>query len=96
MICRAESPGVERFARAHEDQLRVVGLGTQDDLESARDFVTDGGITFTMLWDESFDSWIQLDIRGQPAALLFDADGTPLGAWNGIFDEDEVIDLIEA
>ena len=96
MICRAESPGVERFARAHEGQLRVIGLGTQDDLELARDFVVYGGITFTMLWDESFESWIQLGIRSQPAAILFDADGTPLGSWNGILDEDEIIDLIEA
>ena len=96
MICRAESPGVEQFARTHEDKLRVIGLGTQDDLELARDFVADGGITFTMLWDETFESWVQLGIRGQPTAILFDADGTPLGTWNGFIDEDKVLDLIDA
>ena len=96
MICRAESPGLEQFARTHEDKLRVIGLGAQDDLESARDFVADGGITFTMLWDESFESWIQLGVRGQPMAILFDADGTPLGTWSGFLDEGQILDLIEA
>ena len=53
-----------------------------------------------MLWDESFESWIELGIRGQPAAILFAADGARLGAWVGAwvgpFDENEVLQLIEA
>ena len=73
-----------------------MGLGTQDDLEQARDFVADGGITFDMLWDESFRSWLELGIRSQPAAILFAADGARLGAWIGAFDEDEVLRLIDA
>ena len=74
----------------------MIGLGTQDDLALARDFVADGGITFTMLWDESFESWIQLGVRGQPTAILFDAGGKPLGTWTGLLDERAVLDLIGA
>ncbi|MCC6438861.1 MAG: hypothetical protein IT196_27810 [Acidimicrobiales bacterium] len=73
-----------------------MGLGTQDDLDYAQDFVEKGGITFTMLWDESFESWIELGVRGQPAAILYAADGTMLESWVGPFDESEVLGLIEA
>ena len=49
-----------------------------------------------MLWDESFESWIELGVRGQPAAILYAADGTMLERWVGPFDESEVLGLIEA
>jgi hypothetical protein len=93
-VCRAESPGVEQFARDNADKLQLVGLGTQDDLELARDFVAAGGITFTMLWDQSFRSWIDLNIRSQPAAILYSADGTQLAEWSGPFNEGAVLELI--
>lgn len=73
-----------------------MGLGTQDDLDQARDFVADGGITFDMYWDESYRSWLELGIRSQPAAILYAADGQRLGSWSGRFDEDEVLELIGA
>ena len=47
-----------------------------------------------MLWDESSRSWVELGIRGQPAAILFAADGAPLQRWVGPFDEREVLRLI--
>jgi peroxiredoxin len=71
----------------------VVGLGTQDSLGEARDFVARYGTTFTMLWDESFRSWRQLGISGQPAAVLLAPDGTEIERWLGQFPEDEVVRL---
>jgi hypothetical protein len=49
-----------------------------------------------MYWDESFESWDQLGLASQPAAALFAADGTPLGAWLGRIPETEVLQLIGA
>lgn len=74
----------------------MVGLGTQDDLELARDFVAKGGITFTMLWDEGARSWLELGVRSQPAAVLFAGDGTELGRWQGRIDEGELLELVGA
>ena len=54
----------------------MIGLGTQDSLKEAREFVEDRGTTFTMLWDESFQSWIELGVTSQPTAVLFTPDGT--------------------
>ena len=93
-MCRAEAPGVEQFARANEDQLTVVGLGTQDDVDDADRFVDDYGTTFTMLWDSTDQSWLALDVVRQPAAVLYSADGEELGRWQGAFSEDEVLALL--
>jgi hypothetical protein len=93
-VCRAEAPGVEQFARQHADQLHVIGLGTQDDLEMANEFVDEFGITHTLLWDESFQSWAELGVSLQPSAQLYDADGALLAEWLGPFDESEVLDLV--
>lgn len=49
-----------------------------------------------MLWDEGFDSWTQLGVVAQPAAVLFSADGKELGRWSGAFDESDVLRLIGA
>ena len=49
-----------------------------------------------MLWDESFQSWQALGVTGQPAAVLFAADGTPITTWFGAFPEDEVLSLSAA
>jgi len=46
-----------------------------------------------MLWDESFQSWQDLNIASQPAAILFAADGVPISGWSGGFPEDEVLQL---
>jgi hypothetical protein len=72
----------------------VIGLGTQDSLGQAEDFVEDYGTeSFTMLWDESFQSWQALGVASQPAAVMFAADGTLITDWIGAFPEDEVLRL---
>jgi len=52
-----------------------------------------GTQSFTMLWDESFQSWQALGIASQPAAVLFSAEGAPIAKWSGAFPEDEVLSL---
>lgn len=49
-----------------------------------------------MLWDQSARSWRELGIRSQPAAILYSAQGKKLGQWQGIIDEDKVLQLIGA
>lgn len=73
----------------------MVGLGTQDSLQEAKDFVDEFGIrSAQMLWDESFDSWLALGIRGQPNAILFDAEGTGLFLFPGYIDTDAVLEEV--
>ncbi len=73
----------------------MVGLGTQDSLGDAEDFTKDYGTqSFTMLWDESFETWQAIGITSQPSAVLLAADGTPISGWVGAFPEDEVLRLV--
>ena len=72
----------------------MVGLGGQDTYGEAVEFVERYGTkSFRMLYDESFQSWSDLGIRGQPVAILFDTEGKGQYTWFGPFDEDEVLEL---
>ena len=44
-----------------------------------------------MLWDESFETWLEIGITAQPSAVLLAADGTPIQGWIGPFPEDDVL-----
>ena len=68
-----------------------MGLGTQDDARQAKQFVERYQLTHTMLWDESFESWLELGVRGQPAGMLFAADGSLIRRWSGPIPEDDVL-----
>lgn len=72
----------------------MIGLGTRDSGNEAADFVrTYETYSFPMYWDETYESWIALGITGQPAALLFAADGTFIAGWSGSFPVDDVLAL---
>ncbi len=74
--------------------MLVVGLGTQDDLTLAREFVESTGISsFQMLWDESFDSWAQLGVASQPAWALFTASGEQV---DGSYGEIDTVSVLES
>ncbi|MCP5026687.1 MAG: hypothetical protein GY929_10430 [Actinomycetia bacterium] len=71
-----------------------MGLGTQDSLEQAADFVADNGtVSFPMLWDPSSESWAVYGIQSQPAAILLEPGGQPITGWLGRFSPDDVLDL---
>jgi hypothetical protein len=46
-----------------------------------------------MLWDESFQSWIELGVSSQPTAVLLAPDGSIITGWIGAFPEDTVLEL---
>ena len=72
-----------------------MGLGTQDNLEMAAAFIeVTGTVSFPMLWDESFESWVHFGIPGQPAGVLLDADGYVIDAWLGPIPEQQVLDTL--
>ena len=74
--------------------MRVIGLGTQDDGAYAAEFVESRETySFPMYWDETFESWLAFGVTGQPAAVLLSPSGETLGAWRGMFPEDDVLEL---
>ena len=73
----------------------MIGLGTQDSLGEAEDFVDEYGTTFPMLWDESFRSWIEIGVSSQPTAVFLSPGGTILTGWVDPFPEDSVLELAD-
>jgi thiol-disulfide isomerase/thioredoxin len=91
-ICAAEAPGVEAFAKANGDKVTVVGIGTQDDLALAEDFVASYGVdTPQMLWDPGFESWQALQITGQPTWVLLSPGGEEIDRWQGALPAEAVL-----
>jgi hypothetical protein len=61
----------------------------------ATDFVTEYGTeSFPMLWDPTFDSWLQLGVSSQPAWILVSPDGTLVEGSYGAIDEGLVLDYL--
>jgi thiol-disulfide isomerase/thioredoxin len=91
-ICASEAPAVEAFAKRHADAVTVVGIGTQDDLALAEDFVSTYGVsTPQMLWDPGFESWQALEITGQPTWVLLSPGGEEISRWQGSLPEEEIL-----
>ena len=91
-MCRGEAPEIEQLARDHADELKVVGLGTQDSLAEAEEFLKEFEMTSTdLLWDDGFDSWQALGIRAQPAGILLGTDGKVVASWQGPVSPDDVL-----
>lgn len=73
----------------------MVGVGAQNDLDYALEFVASTGVdSFPMVWDPSFESWRELGISGQPQGRFMDANGTMLAGWAGRLPQDDILAAI--
>ena len=70
----------------------MVGLGTQDDLTEAADFLADTGVTHQLVWDGSGKSWRYFEISSQPASVLVAPDGTTLATFKSGLNLDKVLE----
>ncbi len=79
----------------YKDDVRVVGMGTQDDLGLAEDFLDrHNPDSVLMTWDESFATWDYYEVRGQPTTILVDPSGRPLGQWVGL--DNEIVSILDS
>lgn len=85
---------LEQFAQIYEGEVRVVGMGAQDSLGLAEDFLLRNELeTPLMTWTESFDSWQYYQVRGTPSVILVDPQGQPMGQWFGL--TQEMVTMVE-
>ena len=73
--------------------MTVIGIGTQDGFDEAKKFRARHNITFSLLWDESFDTWNAFGVTSQPASVLMAANGMTIKGWQGVIPEAEVVRL---
>ena len=74
--------------------MRVVGIGAQDDLAHAERFLGQTGVTFTMLWSDSFESWNHFGVSRNSAVLLLDADGNLVDESAARFDPQSIVERL--
>ena len=74
--------------------MRVVGIGSQDDLAHAKRFLGQTGVTFTMLWSDSFESWNHFDVSRNSAVLLLDSDGNLVDESAASFDSQSLVERL--
>lgn len=92
VFCRREAPDLLAFAERHRGEIAVLGLGAQDSLDEAYDFLDDTGTGgLTMVWDRTGRSWVHFDVTNQPTVVLLDGDGDVQGTWFRDFDEDAIV-----
>ena len=73
-----------------------MGIGTQNDLELARDFVAATGTTFTMLWSESVEAWRHFAVQRESDFWLIDKDGNRINNSSTPYDESHIYDHLAA
>lgn len=91
-FCRAEAPELLAFEKTHGQQVTVLGLGAQDDLDQAVDFLADTSTgDLEMVWDRTGKSWLHFKVTNQPTVVVVDADGKVTKKWFRDFDEKAIL-----
>lgn len=91
-FCRAEAADLLAFQKAYGDKIQILGLGAQDDLDQAVDFLSDTSTqNLEMVWDKSGKSWVHFKVTNQPTVLVIDADGKVSKKWFREFDADAIL-----
>lgn len=81
VACRDEAPGLERFYRAHQDQLYIIGVDYQDHVSDAEAFVRRFGLTFPSVSDPRGSIGIDYGTFGVPETFVIDRQGKVLARY---------------
>lgn len=73
--CREEARELEKFWRAHRDEVLVVGIAIQDQKEEAKKFAAFYGKTYVLGLDEDGKAAIDYGVSGVPETFFVDRNG---------------------
>lgn len=94
--CRTEMPYFERTYRAHKaGGVEFIGLALQDDVESARAFLHELGITYPNGIDERNQVALRYQVTGLPTTVFIDPAGLISRKWAGPISEQDLGASIE-
>lgn len=92
--CVAEMPDLERVHTDLGDQLRVVGLNTQDERDRAEELAVQTGVTYDLGLDPDGALFGDFEVVSMPSTYLVDADGVIVHRHAGLLTEQQLRDLI--
>jgi cytochrome c biogenesis protein CcmG, thiol:disulfide interchange protein DsbE len=93
--CVAEMPEFERVHQAVRDEVRFVGVNTQDTEAAARELVARTGVTYDLGFDPDGALFRDLEVVAMPSTFFVAADGTVVHRHAGILSEQRLRDLID-
>ncbi|MGH8721058.1 MAG: TlpA family protein disulfide reductase, partial [Burkholderiales bacterium] len=73
--CKEEAPMLARLGREHANDVRFIGIDTQDTRSEGRAFVRRYGLDFPHLFDPKSTLAIKLGVSGIPTMFLVDREG---------------------
>jgi cytochrome c biogenesis protein CcmG, thiol:disulfide interchange protein DsbE len=93
--CVAEMPEFERVHLDRGDEVRFVGLNTQDDLALAEQLVARTGVTYDLGLDPDALLFNDFEVIAMPSTFFVDADGAIVHRHAGILSEQQLQSLID-
>ncbi|RBY94038.1 TlpA family protein disulfide reductase [Blastococcus sp. TBT05-19] len=74
--CREELPLFQQLSESAGEQLRVLGVDSQDGRPQGVSFAADAGLTFPSAFDGEGELAAELGLRGLPQSVFLAADGS--------------------
>lgn len=93
--CIAEMPEFEQVHLARQDEVRFIGLNTQDNREQAERLREDTGVTYDLGLDPDGALFADFEVIGMPSTYFVDAQGAIVHRHAGILSEQQLHDLID-
>ncbi|MDY7104572.1 MAG: TlpA disulfide reductase family protein [Actinomycetota bacterium] len=94
--CVREMPALEEASQALEGQVAFIGVNVAEQVEHARPFAEDLGITFDLAADPDGSIIAAIGSAAMPTTVFVDADGRMVDVHLGQLDLDELTERVEA
>jgi cytochrome c biogenesis protein CcmG, thiol:disulfide interchange protein DsbE len=93
--CVAEMPDLERVHLAVQDEVRFVGLNTQDSSAAAADLVELTGVSYDIGLDPDGELFRDFEVIAMPSTFFVDADGAIVHRHAGLLTETQLRELVD-
>jgi cytochrome c biogenesis protein CcmG/thiol:disulfide interchange protein DsbE len=90
--CIAEMPDLEAVHQLAGDQVRFLGINTQDTAQRAAELVEETGVTYDLVRDPDGEVSRAFEVFGMPSTFYVAADGTIVGRHTGLLTRDALVD----
>ena len=93
--CIAEMPEFEEVHQERRDEVRFVGLNTQDSLAQARQLAVQTGVSYDLGLDPDGELFRDFEVVSMPSTYLVNEAGAIVHRHAGILDAQQLHDLID-
>jgi len=94
--CQQEMPALQRAYALHGRRVRFLGVDTEDEADSARDFLAAAGVHYPQVNDDRGDLLHRLGGTGLPVTIVLDAAGKIVYSHRGQLREPDLADALAA